>query len=87
VNDGKTIGVSNAYKNNKFVLAHEMGHSLGLKHKNSRKCCQFGPEDLAVFQLSESVTNLASNTKSAKNQTRKHIEIGSSTRDFIAKTK
>lgn len=85
VNDGKTIGISNAYRNNKFVLAHEMGHSLGLKHKNSGKCCQFNSNDLAVFQLSESVTNLAFNNQSNKNQTRKHIEIGSSTRDFIAK--
>lgn len=84
VNDGKTIGISNNYRNNKFVLAHEMGHTMGLKHKNTRKCCQFGPEDLAVFQLSESVTNLALNNQSFKNQTRKHIEIGSSTRDFIA---
>ena len=86
VNDGKTIGVSNAYKNNKYVLAHEMGHSLGLKHKDSGKCCHFGPEDLAVFQLSESVTNIATNMQASKNKTRKHIEIGSTLRDFIAKT-
>jgi len=87
VNDGKTIGVSNAYKNNKYVLAHEMGHSLGLKHKISEKCCQFNSEDLAVFQLSESATLLAYNTQKTKNQTRKHIEIGNTFTDFIARMK
>jgi len=86
VNDGKTIGISNTYRNNKYVLAHEMGHAMGLKHKCAGKCCQFGPQDLAVFQLSESVANLASNAPSVKNQTRKYIEIGSSSNDFIAKT-
>jgi len=85
VTDGKTIGVSNAFKNNKYVLAHEMGHALGLKHKDSGKCCHFSSADIAVFQLSESVSNLASNIQSEKNQTRKHIEIGSTSHDFIAK--
>lgn len=84
VNDGKTIGVSNAYKNNKYVLAHEMGHSLGLKHKISEKCCQFSSGDLAIFQLSESASMLATNMQTTKNQTRKHIEIGSTFGDFIA---
>jgi hypothetical protein len=84
VNDGKTIGISNGFKNNKYVLAHEMGHALGLKHKDSGKCCHFSSADIAVFQLSESVTNLANNSQSSKNQTRKLIEIGSNINNFIA---
>lgn len=87
VNDGKMIGISNSYKNDINVLAHEMGHLLGLVHAENQKCCHFDEGYFEVFQLSESVSNLATNSSKLITNTRKYTEVGDVSFDFIARIK
>lgn len=87
VNDGKVIGVSNSYKEDVNVLAHEMGNLLGLKHNSSQKCCRFEESYSEIFQLSESVSNLAMNSSDSNSRTRKFTEIENSNSTFIAVAK
>ncbi len=86
VSDGKVIGVSSLYKNDKYVLAHEMGHNLGLCHGEGRKCCYFGEKDLAIFNFSKSVSDLADSSNKSTT-TRKIIELGNSDVNFVAVNK
>jgi hypothetical protein len=83
VSDGKVIGVSSLYKNNKYVLAHEMGHNIGLCHNAGRKCCYVSEEDLAIFNLSKSVSDLADASIKSKT-TRKMIELGTANGSYVA---
>lgn len=84
VTDGKTIAVSSNYKNNKYVLGHEMGHALGLCHKKGEKCCYFSDKELAMFALPQSVTDFAGLVNNKHNSMRKLIEVGGEWNDFLA---
>ena len=75
ITDGKVIGISEAYKNNKYVLAHEMGHNLGLKHAEELPCCHFGSKDIAIFEITSSVTQLANANSEKDSTTGRRIEL------------
>ena len=90
VTDGKVIGISEGYKNNKYVLAREMGHNLGLKQTKNLPCCHFGMNDLAifgmkdmdVFEIKSSVTQLACISNTKDSTTRNRIELYAYNHDY-----
>lgn len=84
VTDGRTIGISTFYRNNKYVLAHEMGHALGLCHKAGGKCCYFSEKEVAMFEVAQSVTDLAVLVNKKHKSTRKFVELGSNSVDYVA---
>lgn len=84
VTDGRTIGISTFYRNNKYVLAHEMGHALGLCHKAGGKCCYFSEKEVAMFEVEQSVTDLAVLVNKKHKSTRKFVELGSNSVDYVA---
>jgi hypothetical protein len=82
VTDGKVIGISEKYKKNKYVLAHEMGHNLGLKHTGTHACCNFSMKDLAIFKIKSSVTELASVSNKKDATTRRRIILYAYNHDY-----
>lgn len=77
VTDGKTIAISTLYQNNKYMLAYEMGHNLGLKHIMTANNNNFDEKRLSFFNIAESVTDLADLNNEKHELTRKLIEVGS----------
>ncbi len=84
VTDGKTIAISSSYKNNKYMLAHEMGLAIGLNHKDSSKSRFINVRGFENFELEKSVSNLATYNGEKHKTTRKYTELGGMWANFMA---
>lgn len=74
--DGKVIAINERYKNNKYVLAHEMGHNLGLTHSEGLMHTHTGSNSITIFNISESLAQLQECFVEKTNTLRKKIELG-----------
>jgi len=76
ITDGKTIALNERYKNNKYVLAHEMGHNLGLTHSEGLMHSHTGSSSITVFNIIESLAQLQESFVEKNSTLRKKVELG-----------
>lgn len=76
ITDGSFIAINEHFKNNKYVLAHEMGHNLGLTHSEGLMHTHTGSNSITIFNISESLAQLQECFVDKKNTLRKKIDLG-----------
>ena len=76
ITDGKVIAINERFKNNKYVLAHEMGHNLGLTHSEGLMHTHTGSSSITIFNVTESLAQLQDTFVEKKSTLRKKIELG-----------
>jgi len=84
VTDGRTIAICNSYRNDKFVLANQMGLSLGLCKKTdpNENCSVYNITK--NFELEKSVSELADITTEKHKTTRKYLVVGGFWDNYVA---
>jgi len=76
ITDGTTIALNERFKNNKYVLAHEMGHNLGLTHSEGLMHTHTGSTSITVFNIIESLAQLQDSFIEKNSTLRKKVELG-----------
>jgi hypothetical protein len=53
-------------------------------HKAGGKCCYFSEKEVAMFEVAQSVTDLALLTNKKHKSTRKFVELGANSVEYVA---
>jgi len=76
ITDGVVIAINEHFKNDKYVLAHEMGHNLGLTHSEGLMHRHTGSCCITTFNITESLAQLQDSFVEKKSTLRKRVELG-----------
>lgn len=76
ITDGTVIAINERFKNNKYILAHEMGHNLGLTHSEGLMHTHTGSNSITIFNITESLAQLQDSFVDKNSTLRKKVELG-----------
>lgn len=76
ISDGTHIAINERYKDDKFILAHEMGHNLGMTHSDGLMHTHVGCRSITIFNIEESLAQLHDSFIDTKNTLRRKVEMG-----------
>jgi hypothetical protein len=76
VTDGKYIVIAEKYKDDKYVLAHEIGHNLGMGHSDGLMGATLGKYWVSRRNINDALSQLKTKFSTGNETIRKKIETG-----------